>query len=75
MEGYFENPLYSFLEESMLFRLHLKWKLSEKAFSNVKIKIQPNFCRKTCWKEQPFIFTVYLMNHVFQTSVLSNAWW
>ena len=22
------------------------------------------------WKEQPFIFTVYLMNHNFQTSVL-----
>ena len=27
------------------------------------------FCRKTCWKEQPFIFTVYLMNHIFQTPV------
>ena len=23
------------------------------------------FCRKTCWKEQPFIFTFYLMNHFF----------
>ena len=23
---------------------------------------------KTCWKEQPFIFTAYLMNHIFQTS-------
>ena len=28
------------------------------------------FCRKTCWKEQPSILTVYLMNHIFQTSVL-----
>ena len=27
-------------------------------------------CRKTCWKEQPFIFTVYLMNYIFKTSVL-----
>ena len=26
-EGYFENPYYSFLEESMLFLLDLKWKL------------------------------------------------
>ena len=25
---------------------------------------------KTCWKEQPFIFSVYLMDHIFQTSVL-----
>ena len=33
-------------------------------------KNQPKFCRKTSWKEQPFIFTVYLMNHIFQTSVL-----
>ena len=24
----------------------------------------------TCWKKQPSIFTVYLMNHIFQTSVL-----
>ena len=30
---------------------------------------QLKFCRKTCWKKQPFIFTVYLMNHIFQTSV------
>ena len=26
-EGYFENPLYRFLEEPMLFLLVLKWKL------------------------------------------------
>ena len=31
------------------------------------------FCRKTCWKEQPLIFTVYLMNHIVQTSVLLNV--
>ena len=29
---------------------------------------QPSFCRKTGWKEQPFIFIVYLMNHIFHTS-------
>ena len=33
-------------------------------------KNQPKFCRRTCWKEQPIIFTVYLMNHIFQASVL-----
>ena len=35
-------------------------------------KIQLKFCRQTCWKEQPFIFTVYLMNHPFQTTILFN---
>ena len=38
------------------------------SFSCVKTKTN-KFCRKTCWKEQPFIFTVYLMNHLFQTAV------
>ena len=33
-------------------------------------KNQPKCCHKTCWKEQAFIFTIYLMNHIFQTSVL-----
>ena len=33
-------------------------------------KNQPNYCRKTCWKAQPLIFTVYLMNHIFQLCVL-----
>ena len=32
------------------------------------------FYRETCWKEQPFIFTVCLINHIFQTSVLFNTW-
>ena len=27
MEGYLENPLYRFLEESMVFLLALKWNL------------------------------------------------
>ena len=37
-----------------------------------KTKNQLKFCHKTCWKEQPFIFTDYLMNHLSQTSVLFN---
>ena len=36
-------------------------------------KNQPKFCRKICWKEQPFIFTVYLTNHIFPTSVFLNV--
>ena len=30
---------------------------------------QLQLCRKSYWNKQPFIFTGYLMNHVFQTSV------
>ena len=39
-------------------------------FFHVSNKNQAKFCRKTCWKEQQFIFTVYLMNQIFQTSLL-----
>ena len=31
----------------------------------VQDKNQTRFSRKNCSKEQPFIFTVYLMNHIF----------
>ena len=31
------------------------------------IQKQLKFCRKSYWKKQPFIFTIYLMNHIFQT--------
>ena len=65
-EGYFENPLYRFLEEPMpmLFLLALKRYLSEKCFPVLRQKL------KTLLKEQSFLFTVYLMNHIFQTPVL-----
>ena len=53
-EGYFENLLA------------LKRNLQEKAFFSVKTKNQLKFCRKVCWKEQSFIFPVYLMNHIFR---------
>ena len=33
-------------------------------------KNQSKYCCKTCWKEQPLIFTVCLMNHIFQTFIL-----
>ena len=35
-------------------------------------KNQLKFCRKSYWNKQPFNFTVYLMNHDFQTSA---RWW
>ena len=31
---------------------------------------QLKVCRKTCWKEQPFIFSFYLINHLFQIVTL-----
>ena len=37
-------------------------------------KNQPKFCNKTCWEQQLFIFTVYLMNHILQIPVLFNTW-
>ena len=58
----------SLFRRTYAFLLDIKWNLWEKAFSSAKKKNQPKFCGKTCWKEQPT--TVYLMNHIFQTSVL-----
>ena len=61
-EGYFENPWYSFLGETLLFLLVLKQNLQEKAFSSDKTKTKPTFAVEL------LIFTVCLMNHIFQTS-------
>ena len=58
-----KNPKYSFLEEPMFFLLTSKWNLQEKTFFSVKTKINPNFAVN-------LLVTVYLMNHIFQTSVL-----
>ena len=52
----------------------LKMKPLRKSIFQFEGKNQPKFCRKTYWKEQPFIFTVYLSNHIFQASVLFNKW-
>ena len=60
-EGYFKNPKYRFLEESMLFLLSLKWNLCEKAFSSVKTKTNPHFVVKLSERS----------NHSFLLSV----WW
>ena len=58
-----KKPKYSFLEEPMFFLLTSKWNLQEKTFFSVKTKINPNFAVN-------LLVTVYLMNHIFQTSVL-----
>ena len=50
----------------------LKNETSKKKRFPVLRQNQSKFCLKTCWKEQPLIFTVCLMNHLFQTSVLFN---
>ena len=60
-EGYFENV--------NTLSVDFKMKPQRKSVFHCKDKNQPKLCCKTCWKEQPFIFTVYLMNHIFQTSV------
>ena len=57
----------------MIFFLALKQNLLEKAFSSVNTKTNPNVAVKHYWKEQPFIFTVYLTNYIFQTSVLLES--
>ena len=44
-----------------------------KGVSQCSDKNQPKFCGKTCGEEQPFIFTINLLNHIFQTSVLFNT--
>ena len=54
-----------FFEEPMLFLLALKSTSKKKRFQ-VLIQKPTQISRKTCWKEQPFIFTAYLMNHIFQ---------
>ena len=59
-EGYFENPQYHFLEELMLFPLALKWKLYEKAFSNVKTKTNSIFAVKVTERSNhPFLLSIW----------------
>ena len=48
----------------------LKMKPLGKSVFQCLEKNQPKFCRKICWKEQPSVFTVYLMNRIFQAFVL-----
>ena len=60
-EGYFENPLYRFLVVNIVFLLALKWKLLEKAFSNVKTKTNSSFAVKVTERS----------NHLFLLSI----WW
>ena len=65
--GYFENPR----EKPMLFLLALKWHLWENAFSSIKTKTNLNFGVKLAERKNRLL-SVYLINHLFQTSVLFN---
>ena len=65
-EGYFQNPYYRFFR-TYVFSVRFKMKALKKAFSSVKKKTNPNFV--VTLAEKPSIFTVYLMNHIYQTSV------
>ena len=69
-EGCIENLQYGSLEENILFLLVLKWNL-EKAFSCVKTKTKSNFVAKLAERSNRS-FSVYLMNHLFQASLLFN---
>ena len=66
--------LVPFFRKTYALFVSFKKKTLIKRVSSVKTKAYSNFAVKTCWKEQPFIFTVYLMNHLFQTSVPFNIW-
>ena len=67
--------LYRFLAEPTLFLFTLKWNLLKNAFSCVKTKNNSNIAETLlkCWKKQSFP-SVYLMNHIFQISMLFNKW-
>ena len=67
--GLFWKSLLPFFTRTYALSVGFKMKPLRKRFSSVKKKNQPKFCCKTCCKEQPFIFAVYFMNHIFQTSV------
>ena len=68
--GLFWKSLVPFFRKTYTLSVGFEKKPPRKSIFQCLNKNQPNFCSKTCWKEQPFIFTVYLMNHVFQAPVL-----
>ena len=69
-KGLYWKSLVPFFRRTYALSVGFKMKPLTKSIFQCYDKNQPKFCGKTCWKEQLFIFTVYLMNHVFQTSVL-----
>ena len=60
-ESYFEKSLVRFFRKTYAISVGFKMKL---------LRNQPKFYGKTCWKDQPFIFTIYSRNHIIQTSAL-----
>ena len=70
--GLFWKSLVPFFRKTYTLSVGFEKKPPRKSIFQCLNKNQPNFCSKTCWKEQPFIFTVYLMNHVFPATVLTK---
>ena len=68
--GLFWKSLVPFFKKTYTLFVGFKMKPLRKSVFHFKNKSQPNFSCKTCWKEQQFIFTAYLMNHIFQISAL-----
>ena len=63
----------TFFRRAYALSVGFKIKPLRKSIFKCSDKNQLKFCRKTCWEEQSFAFTVYLMNHLFQASVLFNG--
>ena len=70
----FWKSLVLFFRRTYALSVGFKMKPLRKSIFQCSDKNQLKFCHKTCWKEQSFVLTVYLMNHLFQTSVLFNIW-
>ena len=73
--GLFRKSLVPFFRRTYALSVNFKVKPLWKSAFQCQDKNQLKFCRKTCWKEQPLVFTLYLMNHLFQTSVFFNMWY
>ena len=68
--GLFWKSLVPFFRGTYTLSVGSKMKPLRKSACQCYEKNQFTFYRKTCWKEQPSIFTAYLMNRIFQTSAL-----
>ena len=71
--GLIWKSLVPFFRRTYAFSVGFKMKPLRKSVFQCEDKNQLKFCLKACWKEQPFVFTIHLMNQLFQTSVLFNG--
>ena len=71
--GLIRKSLVPFFRRTYAFSVGFKMKPLRKNVFQCEDKNQLKFCLKACWKVQPFVFTIHLMNQLFQTSVLFNG--